>query len=368
MSGIYIHIPFCRSKCIYCDFFSTPRTVDFDAYIAALLKEYHTRRHEISLTDLRTVYIGGGTPSSLPVPLLRKLIQSFRFPGIKEFTVELNPDDLTPEMAQMLADESVNRISMGAQSMVDAELRAIGRRHNSQKVRDAVDLLHNVGINNISLDLIYGLPGQTLDSWHHSISEILALSPHHISAYSLMFEEGTALWSLRERGKISEAPQELTEDMYRHLCTTLRDNGYTHYEISNFAIPGYESCHNSSYWDFTPYLGLGPGAHSFDGLRRRFNPPNIADYISAPESFTRIEDENDLEIFNDYIMVSLRRASGVDIAALRHRFGNDIANDVEATAADMINRRQLTATASGFRIDESKWLIADSLILPFIRI
>ncbi len=284
MAGIYVHIPFCASRCAYCDFFSTLKLEQAGAfYVEALIAEARLRRDELRGEPIKTLYLGGGTPSQLPVALLRRLVAGLRgifdLFGLEEFTVEANPDDVTPEWCAALPPLGVNRVSMGVQSFQDDILRAIGRRHTAQQAVEAVARLREAGIRNISIDLIYGLPGQTVESWTDSVRQAIALKPQHISAYGLTYEEGTRLWQQRERGEVIEVPEEQCIEMYRILVDTLQAAGYEHYEISNFALPGYHSRHNSSYWDDTPYLGLGAAAHSYDGAVRRYNPADLQEYI-----------------------------------------------------------------------------------------
>ena len=273
MAGVYVHIPFCASRCSYCDFFSTLQLEQTGAaYVEAVIAEARLRRDELQGEAVRTLYLGGGTPSQLPVPLLARLVEGLRgvfgFQDLEEFTVEANPDDVTPSWCAALPPLGVNRVSMGVQSFEDGILRLIGRCHTAQQAVQAVNNLRQSGIDNISVDLIYGLPGQTISSWTDTVKQALDLEPQHISAYGLTYEEGTRLWRQRERGEVIEVPEEQCLEMYRILVGCLKSAGYEHYEISNFALPGFHSRHNSSYWNDTPYLGLGAAAHSYDGKIR----------------------------------------------------------------------------------------------------
>ncbi len=247
-----------------------------------LVSEAKTRRNEIQ-QKFNTVYLGGGTPSQLGTGLMRRLADGLRealpLDDIDEFTVEVNPDDVTPQLVDALVDMGVNRVSMGVQSLVDNELRFMRRRHNAKGAVDAVESLFNRGIENISLDLIYGIPGQTIDSWLYSLDLVIALRPQHISAYNLSYEAGTPLWQMLKRGEVNEVDDDTCVAMYQMLLMRLKEEGYEHYEISNFALPGFASRHNSSYWDGTPYLGLGAAAHSYDGHVRRYNVADLKDYI-----------------------------------------------------------------------------------------
>ena len=326
-----MHIPFCARRCTYCDFFSTlSLQVSGEAYVAAVVAEARLRRDELRGEPITTLYLGGGTPSQLPLPLLTGLVNGLKealdLSALKEFTVEANPDDVTPQWCAALAPLGVNRVSMGVQSFEDNILRLIGRRHTARQAVEAVACLREAGIGNISIDLIYGLPGQTLTSWSESVRQALALHPQHISAYGLTYEEGTPLWRQRERGEVAEVPEEQCLEMYRILVKCLREAGYEHYEISNFALPGCHSRHNSSYWDDTPYLGLGAGAHSYDGSVRRYNPHDLHRYINAVLVGNTAFEQEELtrwERYDERVMLGLRTARGVDAGRLRRDFGDD---------------------------------------------
>ena len=331
MAGVYVHIPFCARRCTYCDFFSTLSLKESgEAYVEAVVAEARLRRDELRGEPITTLYLGGGTPSQLPLPLLTGLVNGLKealdLSALKEFTVEVNPDDVTPQWCAALAPLGVNRVSMGVQSFEDNILRLIGRRHTARQAVEAVACLREAGIGNISIDLIYGLPGQTLTSWSESVRQALALRPQHISAYGLTYEEGTPLWRQRERGEVAEVPEEQCLEMYRILVKRLREAGYEHYEISNFALPGCHSRHNSSYWEDTPYLGLGAGAHSYDGSVRRYNPHDLHRYIDAVLVGNTAFEQEELtrwERYDERVMLGLRTARGVDAGRLLRDFGDD---------------------------------------------
>lgn len=314
-AGLYIHVPFCKSRCAYCSFYSTLRHDLVEGYLLALEREMFTH----APLSLPTIYLGGGTPSQLGEANLLRLFTSIRqhffiLPDA-EITVEVNPDDVTPSLVSVLRTCGVNRVSMGVQSFVDSELRFIHRRHSAEQARQAVRLLHEGGICNLNIDLIYGLPFQTLESFDFSISEALALPVCHISSYALSIEEGTTLWYLRETGRIHETDEELMLSMYQLLRYRLLAAGFRHYEISNFAQPGYESRHNSSYWQGVPYIGLGPGAHGFDGQRTRYqNVTDLATYIaeSTPKQLTELLTDD--ELYNELVFTRLRQSSGLRLS------------------------------------------------------
>ena len=366
MAGVYVHIPFCASRCSYCDFFSTLEMKAVGTpYVEALIGEARLRRHELGDDAVRTLYLGGGTPSQLPLPLITRLVEGLNdvigLSEVEEFTVEANPDDVTPAWCDSLVPLGVNRVSMGVQTFQDDILRAIGRRHTARQVVQAVENLNKAGIDNISIDLIYGLPGQTLDSWARTVDAALALKPRHVSAYWLTYEPGTRLWQQRERGEVTEVSDEDCATMYHLLVRRLQEAGFEHYEISNFGLPGYHSRHNSSYWDGTPYLGLGAAAHSYDGNVRRSNPSDLHAYIDrigAGELACEEEQMTLWERYDERVMLALRTSAGVDVEQLRVEFGSELAEHFLSEV-----RRHLAA-GNVRREGESRYVLtADGVLL-----
>lgn len=360
MAGLYIHIPYCHAKCAYCDFYSTPRRDDAEALVAAIVEEWRLRRNELRGEDVNTVYIGGGTPSCLPDPLLSHLVSSIKTDcseKIEEFTLEVNPEDVTAERAFAWADIGITRVSMGVQSLDDDQLRTVGRRHTAAEAIKAVESLRKSPVGaNLSLDLIYGLPGQSLVSWQQTLDGLLQLRPQHLSCYLLSYEQGTRLWAMRQAGKVKEASDYLANEMYQYLCEKTSETGYEHYEISNWALTGFRAIHNSSYWQMKPYLGLGPAAHSFDGLKtRRANPPDIRQYLrQIQEGHTACEEEveTEEELLDDRILTGLRTSTGVPADIVLPRARRLIADGYLSPSED---GRQL-------RIPERHWLLADWII------
>ena len=321
--GIYIHVPFCQKRCIYCDFYSTTYALEWKrSYVSALRREMLMRHAEIDSSRVPSLYIGGGTPSQLPSALLlemfRSITETFTLADDAEVTIEVNPDDVTPELIAALRQTSVNRISMGVQTFSDELLRFLNRRHTSAQALRAVQLFREAGYNNISLDLIYGLPGQTFEDWTHDVRQLLKLDVPHLSAYALSYEEGTPLYKMLQEGKVSEASEELSWQMYEYLMDEAAAAGMEHYEISNFAKPGMHARHNSSYWDGSPYLGLGPGAHSYDGKSvRRSNDTSLKDYVEAKgEVPHQTEPLTSKELYDELVMTRLRTASGLQLSVL----------------------------------------------------
>lgn len=324
VAGIYIHVPFCQGRCIYCDFYSTTEGEEWKSrYVDALLAELRMRRDELPLARVHSIYIGGGTPSQLPARalagILNEVCRLFPVDSDAEVTVEANPDDVTPEWLAALSHTPVNRLSMGVQSFDDALLRLIRRRHTAQQAVCAVEQAARHGISNVSIDLIYGLPTQTMEQWQADVRQALALDVQHLSAYSLSYEEGTPLWRMLEQGRIEEADEELSLCMYEHLIDSTRAAGFTHYEISNFCRPGRHSQHNSAYWHGVPYLGFGPGAHSYDGMRtRRWNLSDLKGYVQAAGSMPPHQSEvlTDDELYDETVMTRLRTSEGLSLDLL----------------------------------------------------
>ena len=321
--GIYIHVPFCQSRCIYCDFYSTTYGAEWKrSYVDSLKREIQLRCEEIDVTRVPSLYIGGGTPSQLPSTLLQEVFlaiqENFTLAKDAEVTIEANPDDVTPEWLAALSQTPVNRISMGMQTFSDSLLCFLNRRHTSHQAIEAVQRCQDAGYSNISLDLIYGLPGQTFEDWCRDVKLLLSLDVPHLSAYALSYEEGTALSKMLQDGKVNEASDELSWQMYEYLMNETAAAGMEHYEISNFAKPGMHSRHNSSYWDGSPYLGLGPGAHSFDGVCvRRSNDTSLKDYVCSTADVPHQKEVlTPEEQYDELVMTRLRTASGLPLSLL----------------------------------------------------
>ena len=367
--GLYIHIPYCKSKCIYCDFYSTPQVETMEQYIHLLLCEARLRREEIVLQPVKTLYLGGGTPSVLPVNLLSQLINGLRdifdLGNVEEFTIEVNPDDVNSGYIAQLRELGVNRVSMGVQSFNDSELKTINRRHSAQQAIEAVNDIKEAGISNVSIDLIYGLPGQLLDGWRYNVEQAIALDVQHISAYCLSYEQGTRLWAMREMGRVVPVSDEDCVAMHDTLVAMLTQAGFEHYEISNFARPGYRSRHNSSYWNFTPYLGLGAAAHSFDGSTRRYNPSSIKEYVTALGNGATACVEEHLEWWERYdeeVMVRLRTCDGIDTALIAQRYGDKARNHLLTQAQPFIDQQLLCLKDGTLTLTPQGIMLSDTII------
>lgn len=368
MAGIYIHIPFCKSRCIYCGFYSTTLLDLRKKYINAVCREMELRKNYIR-EPFSTIYLGGGTPSLLDEAELTKLFlyinNVYDVDRNAEITMECNPDDITPEFTNMLSRLSINRVSMGAQTFADSRLRLLHRRHNSDEVKHAVKLLREAGIKNISIDLMFGFPDESLSQWKEDISAALALNVEHISAYSLMYEEDTPLWKMLDTGKVKEIDEELSLTMFKELVCQLTDAGYEHYEISNFARPGYRSRHNSSYWHQVPYIGLGAAAHSFDLNSRQWNVADLKLYIEEINNgiipMEREELDNDTT-FNDIITTALRTSDGIDLNAMETRLGKRYRNTLISAAGKHIEQGLLEIRHDRLRLTAEGIFISDMVM------
>ena len=330
MAGLYVHIPFCASRCIYCDFFSTVRLEERERYVDTLHKEL-TNRLSCSpwntQTSFQTIYLGGGTPSQLTHEQLSRLFDhiysSCSIEPDAEVTMECNPEDIDHEFLTKLRHLPVNRLSMGVQTFDDERLRFLHRRHTSDKALEAVAACQDAGYGNISIDLMFGFPGETLEAWESDLTEALKLDVQHLSAYSLMVEEGTRLHQLMQSGALLPLDEETSLQQYIMLTEHMTASGYEHYEISNFSKPGFRSRHNSSYWQGIPYLGIGAGAHSYDGRSRRWNASSLDTYINGVEQsqvYSESEQLSDRDRYNEYVMTRLRTSEGIDLSDFKQRF------------------------------------------------
>ena len=333
MAGIYIHIPFCKRRCIYCDFFSTTQSEKKPAYIRALCQELEIRKDYLEGEDIETIYLGGGTPSQLTHEELDAIFtyiyKTYRVNPNAEITLEANPDDLTPEYVAMLRQLPINRISMGIQTFQEETLKLLHRRHTATQAIEAFQRCREAGFQNISIDLMYGLPGETLETWKQDLQQAIDLRPEHISAYHLIYEEDTALWKLREQHQVEEADEDLSVLLFSTLIDKLTEAGYQHYEISNFCLPGLHSRHNSSYWTGKKYLGCGPSAHSFNGTSRQWNVASLEKYMKGIELGNPDYEIEELDLYtryNDFVLTSIRTSWGMPLSYLHTAFGEELYN------------------------------------------
>lgn len=348
MAGLYVHIPFCKKRCLYCDFFSTTMLERREEYVQALLKEIEQRKDEAG-DPIRTIYIGGGTPSTLEAREIQRILDTIGTRDAEEITMELNPGDATPAYMQAIRTAGINRLSIGIQSFKDNLLSFIGRRHTAQQAIDAVRMAQEAGFDNLSIDLIYALPTQTMNQWEEDIETALSLHIQHISTYGLMYEEGTALTRQLEAGQIEPIDEETENAMYDTLCERLTKAGFVHYEVSNFALPGREAKHNSNYWNGTQYIGIGAGAHSYIGRTRSWNPDDLDTYIRGiKEGSLQREHETltDKDLYNERMMLGLRTHKGV----LRSEIRTDIQAQIEAGLLRETTDGHVVATPKGLHI------------------
>ena len=370
MAGLYVHIPFCATRCSYCGFYSTTKLDLQDRYVDSLCREIALRKEYLSSystdskaanTIIRTIYIGGGTPSQLSRYSLEKLfhaIDTYLECSPEEVTMEVNPDDVTNDLAETISALHINRVSMGAQTFDDNRLKFLNRRHKSFQVERAIDILHEHGVGNISIDLMFGFPGQTCDSWKEDVRRAISLDIQHISAYSLMYEEGTRLYRMLKENMIKDIDEEVSLNMYNELINILCDAGYEHYEISNFAKKGYRALHNSSYWHDIPYLGIGAAAHSYNIKSRQWNVSDINKYIESishdtvPFTFESIDADTH---YNDIVTTELRTSEGIDLSRLDDKYVQYIVKQAARHVADKtvdINDGHLKLTREGLYISD----------------
>ena len=375
MAGIYIHIPFCKQRCTYCAFYSTTLYNIRERYVEALCQELVMRKEYAGSETVETIYLGGGTPSTLSMEQLKMICDTihatYRISPTPEITIECNPDDLTPEFLAQLKELPFNRISMGVQSFNDTQLKRLGRRHNAVKACKAVKNARDAGYDNISIDLIFALPGSTITEWEHDLDCAIALQPNHISAYNLTYEEGTPMHRALERGDFAELSEEENIEQFQMLIAKLKEAGYRHYEISNFAKPGCESRHNSSYWNDTPYIGCGAAAHSYDGTSRQWNIADIQEYIKGMESGEHnfeIEQLTEEERYNDTILTRLRTSKGIPLEWIREKFSDRLNRHMQRAAENEIALGNLKEENGSLSLTEKGIFISDAVIRELIYI
>lgn len=375
MAGIYVHIPFCRKICSYCDFYHVAEPKDIQPFIEAVLKEAELRKDYVGREKISTIYFGGGTPSVMPSGSLKTILDFlFKHYDVEEsaeITLEVNPDDITREFVDQLKNTRVNRISVGIQSWRDEDLKFLGRRHDSSGAKRALDEIFRAGYVNVAIDLIYGIPGLDSASWMSNLDYSFSHDIKHLSAYHLTIEPGTLLGRMKEKGLLTEIEEEESSLQYNILIEKIAEAGFIQYEISNFGKPGYFSIHNSNYWKQVTYLGLGPSAHSFNGYSRQWNVKDVNKYIRALKSGSlnyEREELNKRTMFNEYIMTSLRTMWGIDLEYIEDKFdkeGYDYIVNLSGKFIDYGLMRQdqktLILTNQGMMISDN---IISGLMLP----
>ena len=368
MSGIYVHIPFCRRKCHYCNFFSLASLKYKERFLEALKEETFLQKKYLDEKPIESINLGGGTPSILEIPeiegILEDLRKYFTLAGNREITLEANPDDLDPVILREYKAIGINRLSIGVQSFFDDDLSYLNRIHTGKRAQESILQAKEAGFTNISLDLIYGIPTLTAEKWQKNLETAFSLEVPHISTYSLTVEPKTALDLLIRKNKLPGPTEEKILEHFRILLRMMKEQGFEHYEISNFCKNGYYSRHNSMYWNGTPYLGLGPSAHSYNGTSRQWNIPNLVQYIdqiNRNELFFEIEELTPLQQYNEYVMVSLRTMWGCDVHKIRKTFGDETASWFTEHVARHVNSGNMTEKEGVYYLTDEGKLFADGI-------
>lgn len=373
MAGIYIHIPFCKTRCVYCDFYSTTRSADKDQYIRAACAELQMRQSYLDGEPVRTIYFGGGTPSQLDPDDFRAIFECIdRLYGMEqceEITLEANPDDLTPDYLRQLAELPFNRISIGIQTFNEQTLKLLKRRHTASQAVQAVKDAREAGFRNISIDLIYGLPGETTESWENDLDQAIALQVEHISAYHLTYEENTPLYAMLKAREVAEVAEENSLSFFTLLTRKLAEAGYEQYEISNFCLPGKISGHNSAYWKGARYIGIGPSAHSYNKVSREWNVASLRKYIAGITAGKRdyeIETLDDDTRFNDLIVTAMRTTWGVSLRLVGEEFGKKYLDHILRNAQSYLQNHELEIDNQHLRLTPKGIFISDSIMTDLL--
>jgi len=369
MRGIYIHIPFCRKACRYCDFYFSVSLHYLDDFVDALVKEIRQKGESNAGHNLETLYLGGGTPSLLSAPQLEKILKAIHsyhtFQENPEWTIECNPDDLDMTTIKKLRQLGFNRLSIGVQSFHERDLEIMRRTHTAEQAEASVRQASSEGFDNITMDLIYGIPGQSSAEWEENIEKALSLPVSHLSAYHLTFEPGTVFDHWRKKGKLLPVPEEESVEQYRILREKLLSAGFDHYELSNFGRKGIVSKHNMLYWSGQSYLGLGPSAHSYDGMRRSWNISALKkymDHINTGEDIGETEHLTSKELYHDYLITSLRTKWGADPAHIEEVCGPGFRMHFEKQAQVFLEKGSMSVIAGRLVIEPGQWLITDHIL------
>lgn len=369
MAGIYLHIPFCKRRCVYCDFFSTTQSEKTDSYIGALCRELEIRRAYLQGEKVETVYFGGGTPSQLSEKHFKQVFKTigslYHLTKDAEITLEANPDDLTPDYIDMLRRLPFNRLSMGIQTFHEDTLKLLNRRHTARQAIKAFQDCRSAGFANISIDLIYGLPGETAEMWEQDLQQAILLGPEHISAYHLIYEKGTPLWTLREQHRVEEVSEETSVSLFALLIRRLKEGGYIHYEISNFCKPGFHSRHNSSYWTGKKYLGCGAAAHSYDGMSRQWNIASLDRYIKETANGKTASEKEELDLYtryNDRIVTAMRTREGISLQQMQEDFGNELYSYCLRMAAPHLKQGTVKISNGSLHLTEKGVFVSDGIM------
>ncbi len=369
MAGIYIHVPFCVQRCHYCDFYSTVNLSNKSLYLSALEEEIQARKNYLNNEKIESIYFGGGTPSILKTKeidhILQTIFRNFNTSESVEITLEANPDDLSKTYLNDLFNTSINRLSIGIQSFDDNYLSFMNRRHTAIEAINSVENAKKKGFNNISIDLIYGLPEMDLAAWSKTIDKALSLDIQHISAYHLTYEANTVLDSYLLKGKIKKIGEELSIQKYIELLKKLEKNDFIAYEISNFGKKGFYSKHNSSYWQQKKYLGLGPSAHSFNLKSRRWNNSSLKTYLTQNKSesnYYSVEYLTDNDRFNEYLLTGLRTIEGIDLEKINNNFTENYLDFILSETEQLIHQKLVIKNENILTLSLEGRLLADKII------
>jgi oxygen-independent coproporphyrinogen III oxidase len=373
MAGIYLHVPLCKKLCFYCDFYHVISTGDNGAFIDALIKEAALRKDYLANETVSTIYFGGGTPSVLSIQelgtILEQISKHYSLEENCEISVELNPDDVNPDFLSGLRRLNFNRISLGIQSWRDADLKMLNRRHDSAQAEKALKEIFDSGFENISIDLIYGIPGMSHEDWARILDFSFSFDIKHLSAYHLTFEKGTVFGKMLEKGLIAEVDEEESILLFNTLIEKAEAAGFIHYEISNFGKSGYFSIHNSNYWKQVSYIGLGPSAHSFNGYSRQWNIRDLKGYIKSVNSGKSFYEHEDLDLkarFNEYVMTSLRTMWGIDLEYIERTFEKEGYDYVVNLAGKFKDYGLLRQDNKSLVLTNQGKIISDNIISEFI--
>lgn len=373
MSGIYFHIPFCKVKCSYCDFYKSTNISKINDLVRSIKLELWLRRDYLTDNNIQTIYFGGGTPSLLKPAQIEELIRACQTVFIVaenvEITLEANPDDVSIDYLKAIQKVGVNRLSIGIQSFVQSDLKLMKRRHNSVQATNAVKYAQKAGFDNISVDLIYGIPNMPVKQWCENLKKVFELDVQHLSAYHLTYHQGTKLFDDLKHGIVNEITEEESVLQFETLIKLAMDYGFVHYEISNFAKKGFFSQHNSSYWKQTEYLGLGPSAHSYNRISRQWNIASLTHYLLALAHQNipfQIENLSETDRFNDYVITSLRTMWGIDLEYIGREFSKKYRVHVEKVGEKYKANKQVILSENKLILNQSCMLISDGIMSDFM--
>ena len=373
MAGIYVHIPFCRKFCHYCDFYHVISDGDHASYIEALLKEADIRKEYLDSDIISSIYLGGGTTSVFSLGELDKILsflrKNYMFENDCEITIELNPDDISRNYVKGLKQLDINRLSLGIQSWRDEDLKMLNRRHDSKQISEALEIFENEGFDTVSADLIYGLPGMNVKDLEDNLKKTFSYNIKHLSAYLLSIEEGTVFYRMKKKGNLEETDEEESIAEFNRLIEITEEAGFIHYEISNFGKEGYFSVHNTNYWKQIPYIGLGPSAHSFNRYSRQWNLSDLKKYIKAVNNDIPFYEKEEIDLktkFNEYILTSLRTMWGIDLEYVENTFEKEGYDYIINLSGKFINYGLMEQKEKALMLTNQGKMISDNIISEFI--